>query len=200
MMFTFRVITTLLVHTFIALVILGLLCKYFHLLDFFLIKWRAFLLSIELKSCDFKAKWSLRESSHPAPPSYVWEDRPWEDRGAACVSQMTPSLSSLLHYTRKWACQLSDLVSIKRQFQCLLKDFFWTCTSPISMSVPTLSCKGCDPSEEMQALSWGRVLETVSHARCFPIRCWIWGHPGIVGGGGPRGRGHFSAGLGYSDF
>lgn len=50
MTFTFRFITTLLVHIFIALIVSGLLCKYFYLMDFFLIKRKAFPLSMKRKS------------------------------------------------------------------------------------------------------------------------------------------------------
>lgn len=216
MVFTFPFITTLLVHTFIALDIFGLLCKYFHLIYFFLINRKAFLLSIELKSCHFWAKRDLRVF-HPTPPGYIWEDRPREGKVSSLYLtgdgrvNAQPVVSSTLCPLRR-ACHLSDLLSIQ------LKDNSNACWKPLKGFLLNLHITHWHVGAHfvMQRLwpIWRHVGLELGPWKPSPVptvSLFIAGfgaHPRNVGRGSPRGRGmeeaqgssYLLTGVGYLSF
>lgn len=101
-------------------------CTSISMIGFFLIKWKTFLLHVELKSWHFWATWDLRKLLS-IPTIFVRGNTGPQRQGGLqdcfCLTANNkvpaqPPVSSAYRWASQWVVLVS---SVKRQFQCLLE-------------------------------------------------------------------------------
>lgn len=198
-MFTFRFITTLLVHIFIALIVLGLLCKYFHLIGFFLIKWKTFPLHVEVKSWHFELHGILEKLLSSSLILYKRKHSPKEDREdyrITSVSQLTaeflPGLPSLLHSQMSQPSEWYWFHPLKGNCSACwkpFKEFFLNFHITHWHLGAHITLQRLRPVWRDTALELGRVPETCPVPTVFLFSAGSRVHPGAVREEDPRDRG-----------